>query len=74
MASEPNAKELTFDILFGLGGELSGIGLKPVQGALLDAFKQAANAGDLATRLAVPIHLLTVTGAKVVTTHGYRLR
>lgn len=41
MASEVNEKELTLDILFGLNGELSDIGLKPAQGALLDAFQQA---------------------------------
>lgn len=32
MASEADGKELTFDILFGLGGELSDTVLKPAQG------------------------------------------
>ncbi|SFW29590.1 hypothetical protein [Nitrosovibrio sp. Nv17] len=39
MASEADEKELTFDIVFGLGGEFSSTALKLVQGALLDVFK-----------------------------------
>lgn len=66
-----DSKEITVDILFGLGSKpfeaLAGM----AEGALLAAFKTAGNLQDLATRLVIPIQLITVTGAKVVAAHGY---
>lgn len=66
-----DAKEITVDIMFGSigkGGEaLTGV----VQKALLESFQQAGNLDDLATRLAIPIQYLSITGAKVITAHGY---
>ncbi|WP_341929606.1 S8 family serine peptidase, partial [Methyloversatilis discipulorum] len=64
-------KEITVDFMFGLGGKAGDAIFKPVQDALLDAFRQAGNIDDLATRLAIPIQMVTVTGARVVTAHGY---
>lgn len=66
-----DSQEVTIDILFGLGGQASDALLKPVEGALLDAFKQAGNVNDLAARLSIPIQMLQVTGTRVVTAHGY---
>jgi hypothetical protein len=45
--------------------------LSTAQKALLESFKAAANLEDLAARLVIPIQLATVTGAKVISAHGY---
>jgi spore coat assembly protein SafA len=69
--AEFNDKEVTVDIVFGsLGKTLEAVSSAAQQG-LLEAFKAAANLDDLAAKLAIPIQLLSVTGAKVVSAHGY---
>ncbi|MFZ1180455.1 MAG: calcium-binding protein [Herbaspirillum sp.] len=38
---------------------------------MLESFKTAANLADLATRLVIPIEFAVVTGAKIISAHGY---
>jgi hypothetical protein len=65
------SKELTVDIVVGGVGKAAESISSVAQQALLESFRAAAKREDLAARLVIPIQLLTVTGAKVITAHGY---
>ncbi|HZS80205.1 MAG TPA: hypothetical protein VFA14_02080, partial [Herbaspirillum sp.] len=74
MAAEKDtgkSSELTVDIIIGGLGKTQEPILSAAQKALLESFKVAANLEDLAARLVIPIQLATVTGAKVISAHGY---
>ncbi len=69
--SDFSTKEVSVDIVFGGLGKTGEFISGAAQKGLLDAFQTAASLDDVAARLAIPIQMLTVTGAKVVTAHGY---
>mgnify|MGYP003353372874 CR=1 FL=1 len=61
-----DSTKMTVEIVFNMAAKPVELAMGEAEKALIDAFKQAGNLEGLATRLAVPINLLTVTGAKVV--------
>lgn len=65
------AQDISVDIVFGGLGRAGDAVSSVAQKALLEGFKTAAQIGDLATRLTIPIALLQVSGAKVISAHGY---
>lgn len=66
-----DSETMTVDIFFGGLGKAGESITAPAQKALLDAFQAAGNANDLAARLSIPVQLLTVSGAKVISAHGF---
>lgn len=66
-----NPNELTVELVINLGSEAGSKVFDVAQQALLQAFKAAGSLDDLAAKLAIPIQLVTVTGAKVVVGNGY---
>lgn len=71
MTDKNTTQDLTVDIVIGGIGKAGESLSTAAQNALLKAFRTAGRLDDLAARLAIPIQLLTVTGAKVVAANGY---
>jgi Ca2+-binding RTX toxin-like protein len=65
-----DAKDLTIDVFIGGLGKTGELLSSKLQEALVESFKVAGNADDLAARLGIPITYLTVSSARVIAKHG----
>ena len=71
MTNANTVQELSVDIVIGSIGKVGESISTAAQNALLEAFRTAGRIDDLAAKLAIPIQLLQVSGAKVVFANGY---